>query len=184
MGLFTTVITYSKYISSLLDEGDSARVSKFNIQLKYCSDTTCEDATSFAPKPNTYRPFDDMVYYFAIDSSNLEVNADLILMVQADRHFKIKEIKEVVEDDVKDVENISKNDTGKTMSISRTVKAQDPNLIKYRAVLVYDSEVIDYNSDGSVRNGVIKENDVVRYIFDESQEFHILSVVYSAEQSR
>lgn len=186
MGLFTTVITYSKYISSLLDESDSARVSKFNIVLKYCSDATCSDATTTAPSVTTYRPFDDMIYYFAIDSSNLEVDTDLYLTLGLDRHFKVKELVEITDGVTEGTDLTNTLDVSqKTQLIERKVVAGDKNLIKYMITVVYDETVVDKKEDGTVMNGIVKDEDgITRYIFDESQEYQIVTVDYSAEQTR
>lgn len=182
MGVFTTVITYSKYISNLLNQSDEARVSKFNIQLNYCTDESCSDITTQAPRLTTYRPFDEITYYFAIDASNLEVDTDMFVTISLDRHFKIKELKEIT-DEIENNSNLA-SENSKIQTVDRKVIAGDKTLIKYMVTIICDEEIIDYNEDGSVKNGIVKEDGLPRYIFDENQEYNILTVGYSAEQSR
>ena len=65
MGIFTTVITYSKYISNMLDDDDSARVSKFNVGLKYCKDALCEEEGIDPFDPERYKPYEnDLLFCF------------------------------------------------------------------------------------------------------------------------
>lgn len=166
MGLFTTVVTYSKYISNMMDNADEARVSKFNINLKYCDDEDCVDPKTENSTVKKYRPFDEMVYYFIVDTSNLEVDVNLVLTANIDSHFKIKEIKEIGNDNA--VNFISEN------SIKKSVIAGTQNLIKYKVTVVYDINQVTKDQDQSNKNPI--------YIFDEKNAYDILTIGYSATQ--
>ncbi len=194
MGLFTTVITYSKYISNMLDGSDSARVSKFNIALEYCSDATCNEGIK-GNEVFRQNPTSEMVYYFAVNTSNLEVSADLILTINVDTHFKIKEIEKVETDNSK-VNIVSKSDNEKTESIADHAIAGNKEKMIYKVTVVYDEKVVDYNKYNCKESGngcevirgveIDKETGLPKYIFmDENNKIYdILTVGYSATQTR
>lgn len=195
MGLFTTLVTYSKYISKMLSTNDGARVSKFDISLKYCENENCDNGGSNTPSDKRYAPYNEIVYYFAVDTSTLEVNAELILTARIlDNHFKLKEIKEIT-NSTGQINNISKNSTsGDTISITTNVKAGDKNLRKYKVTIVYDETVVDYNKPNctsnttgcKVVNGIVKDNDsnIPKYIFDETKKYAALEIGYSLKQTK
>lgn len=190
MGLFTTVVTYSKYISNMLSTDDEARVSKFNIKLRYCENEKCENGGLENYKTKKYRPSNEMDYYFAVDASNLEVNVDLYLTARImDNHFKIKEIKEITDGNDKQTGNISKNSNdGETVSIK--VSSIDRKLLKYKVTVVYNENVVDYNRSDCDENtsgcvvvsGVVKEDGINKYMFNEDKKYDVLEISYSAEQ--
>lgn len=192
MGLFTTIITYSKYISNIFSSYDKARVSKFNINLIYCKDESCSNEGT-AYDPEKYRPTGEIVYYFAVDSSNLEVNADVIFTISVDNHFKIKKVEEITNSDSK-ITNVSKNgNNDKIVSISDSFLASSNILKRYKVTVIYDETVIDYNKssckkvseDCKVVNGVILDDyGVSQYIFDEEKVFDVLKIGYSAIQKK
>lgn len=195
MGLFTTLVTYSKYISKMLSTNDEARVSKFNISLKYCDNENCDNGGSNTPIDKRYAPYNEIIYYFAVDTSTLEVNAELFLTARIlDNHFKLKEIKEITST-TGQVNSVSKNSNGgDTISITTNVKAGDKTLRKYKVTVVYNEAVVDYdkqnctsNTDGcKVVNGVVKDNDsnIPKYIFDETKKYAALEIGYSLKQTK
>lgn len=80
MLLLTTVITYSKYISSLQID-DDARTSKFSFAIKEvnCSDYISDDNTCDAKSGEKCRPTQVITSCFKVDTSGLEVDSDLYL---------------------------------------------------------------------------------------------------------
>lgn len=183
MGIFTTVITYSKYISNMLDDDDSARVSKFNVGLKYCKDVLCKEEGIEPFDPERYRPYEKMIYYFALDKSTLEVQADLLLTLKTDRHFKIKEVYLAANTDIV-VPNESQVNNGKVFTIRNTIKPGETGLAIYKVVIEYDETVVDKNESGKIINGIIKDDSgYPKYIFNENTEFTVLTVDYTVEQS-
>lgn len=191
MGVFTTVITYSRYISNMFSSNDSARVSNFNLNLMYCDNEICSKEQ--AEEPIKYRPFGEMEYYFAIDGSELEVGVDVIFNVTADRHFKIKKVEKLPGGNTNEIKMISKNSNqDKTLSFSDVVTAGEKQIIKYKVILTYDEKVVDYNKesckavsdDCKVVNGIVKEDGIPKYIFDDKTVFNAITVGYSATQKK
>ncbi len=90
MALLTSVITYSKYITSFYLE-DEARAPKFNVfteQLE-CPSTDAECLSG-------YRPTGQRIpFYFTVNSEELETEADLILTFGVLNKFELLEISEI-----------------------------------------------------------------------------------------
>lgn len=181
MGVFTTVVTYSKYISNMLNGNDEARVSKFNIELQYCKDESCNENSNNIKKN---RPTNKMEYYFAVDTNKLEVNANLFLTVSVDNHFKIEKIEKIVDGNYTTIDSSSKSDDSKTRTIEEKSLIGSNKKLKYKVTIIYDETVIDYNSSGEVENGVVKDpkTGLKKYIFNENTKHNILTVGYSAIQ--
>ena len=196
IGLLTTIITYSKYIASMLDGNEAARVAKFNVKLEYCDDIDCYNHATGTYDSLKFRPNGEMVYYFSVDTSEIEVNTDLILTITIDNHFNIKKIEDVTDkDDIKEVTTISNNDTSnKTASIDNSISASTNNITRYKVTLAYDESVVDYNKLGcdetlsngcKVVNGVVLDEDGNKqYIFDEATPYEILKIGYTAIQEK
>ncbi len=104
MAFLTTVITYSKYMSSMYAK-DSARVAKFNVLIKpnNCTNTDEEQKTC---NIGVVRPT-KIDYYFTVDTSELEVNTNIYLKIYINDEFKnfyqtdiIKEVKNDTEEEI------------------------------------------------------------------------------------
>ena len=80
--LFTSVITYSKYVSQMMSS-DSARVAKFIIDIKPNNCVSNNDSNS---NIGNVRPT-KIDYYFTVDTSELEVSSDLILNIYLNYNF-------------------------------------------------------------------------------------------------
>lgn len=80
--LFTSVITYSKYVSQMMSS-DSARVAKFIIDIE---PNNCVSSNDSNCNIGNVRPT-KIDYYFTVDTSELEVNSDLILNIYLNRKF-------------------------------------------------------------------------------------------------
>lgn len=181
MGIFTTVVTYSKYISNMLNGNDEARVSKFDIELQYCKDELCNENNNNIKKN---RPTNKIEYYFAVNTSNLEVKTDLFLTVSVDNHFKIEKIEKIVNENYITIDSSSKNNNNKTRTIEEKSLIGSSEKIKYKVTIIYDETVIDYNASGEVENGVLLDSKtgLKKYIFNENTKHNILTVGYSAVQ--
>ncbi len=92
MSLTTTVITYSKYISSFKSE-DSARVAKFDISVEptkiTCTDGEVESEVKKICNMGVIRPTAPFDYYFDIDTTNMEVKTNLIVTIYVNSNFKL-----------------------------------------------------------------------------------------------
>lgn len=182
MGIFTTVITYSKYISNMMDDKDTARVSKFNVTLKYCADALCEREATEPFDPEMYRPYEELTYYFAVDKSQIEVNADLLLTVKVDEHFKITKVALPSEED-KVIPNESQTKGNKIFTISNSIVPGNHDLAIYKVTVMYDDTVVDKDEKGNVINGIVKdESGNPKYIFNEKKPFDVMTVDYSIVQ--
>lgn len=182
MGVFTTVITYSKYISGMMDDKDMARVSKFNIALKYCADANCETEATEPFDPERYRPYEEIIYYFAVDKSQMEVGADLLLTIKVDEHFKITRVVRPSEED-KVIPNESQSQNGKVFTISNAIIPGNHDLAIYQVTVMYDDKVVDKDKDGNVINGIVNdESGNPKYIFNEKKDFEVMTVDYSVVQ--
>lgn len=99
MAIFTTVVTYSKYISSM-GADETARVASFEVGIDFVCDPTKlkvvqnEDGTSsHVCDMGTSRPTSLLTYYFTVDSTKLETDAILAISILVDEDFEIVDLK-------------------------------------------------------------------------------------------
>ncbi len=91
MALLTSVITYSKYITSMMADPDSATVPKFNV---FTEQLECPSADKECL--NEYRPTGQRIpFYFTVNSEEIETEADLILTFAILNKFELIEISEI-----------------------------------------------------------------------------------------
>ncbi|MCI8498307.1 MAG: hypothetical protein HFG33_02800 [Bacilli bacterium] len=87
MALLTTVITYSKYISTFMS-GDEANTTRFEMKV------TPQGCTGSICNLGSHRPTSDIAYDFDVEEE-FEVNTYLILSFITEENFKIKKIEAV-----------------------------------------------------------------------------------------
>lgn len=87
--LLTTVITYSKYISSFMGN-DEARAAKFKVKIN--TNDCILNATGESCDSGTYFRDDEITYKFVVDTTELEATADFVLTVAVDSKFSIIKI--------------------------------------------------------------------------------------------
>ncbi len=92
--LFTTVITYSKYVSQLMSAEDSARVAKFQVYVEANKPCGSSGATSYCNPTGTIRPTAEISYYFTV-RTDLEVKTDLYLTAILNKRFTLIKLEEV-----------------------------------------------------------------------------------------
>lgn len=172
--LFTTVVTYSKYISSF-GVSDEARVTKFNVVASPLNNTNCsgEDENKTCITDN-YRPTSEIPYDFTV-KSELEVKTILALTINVDTNFNILKIEEVVGDTTtpiykKDEEVSNSNYTVSTESveagvitITRNIEASSTEEKIYRVTVKYKYDEKTYSSDK------VKNINVVRIDYSATQ---------------
>ena len=81
----TSVITYSKYISDMQGTG-VARTAKFNVVIEK-GDVCVADSTELC-NLEKYKPYDDLDYYFTVDTSELEVTTLILTNIEYDSHYE------------------------------------------------------------------------------------------------
>ena len=135
MLLFTTVITYSKYISSM-DGNDEARPAKFIIKVEPLECANCN--------LTAYRPTSKIEQDFQINLEELEVTTDLELTITVDKdYFELVSFEPI----------LGKNETpllsscaGSTSNNANEVKlcgripVESNKLLKYKAIVKYKNE--------------------------------------------
>ena len=140
--VITSVVTYSKYITAASGY-DTARTAKFNINVtqdSMCSTlspTICGDSI-------VYKPYDSLEYKFSIDTSDLEVRADLVFTIEVNGDFKIVSIS----DD--------------TNTVSTPVEGENQILSEVDLT----DEKISYLFETDTNNGGVKTNKM--YIYSEA----------------
>ena len=93
MLMLTTVITYSRYMTSL-QISDEARTAKFNVQVKGIQQMC--PGTSSTCNVGAYLVGNKMDYYFTVDPEELEVRAEVSrLVIQVKNNFRIQKIDNV-----------------------------------------------------------------------------------------
>lgn len=101
IGLLTTVITYSKYMTELISDTDSSRPATFKADIKYtdAQGNPCVDGIKCTT--GIYRPTSEIKYYFTLETE-FEVLADLYLTTRIKEsevdNFEIVSIKNVTAD--------------------------------------------------------------------------------------
>ena len=81
----TSVVTYSKYMSSMMGQS-TGRAAKFNVGLtkgSICSSTS--DVCDLA----SFKPYDTLEYNFSINPAELEVKSNVVLVVNVDSNFDV-----------------------------------------------------------------------------------------------
>ncbi|MCI8575661.1 MAG: hypothetical protein HFI09_04240 [Bacilli bacterium] len=98
MAVFTTVVTYSKYISNMGTD-EQARVANFEVGINFESCSTIDDSQTNLDGTSvsicdmgSSRPTSVLPYYFSLDTTKLEADAVLSLTVYANDLFKIVEL--------------------------------------------------------------------------------------------
>ncbi len=168
MSLSATVITYSKYISSIIST-DTARPAKFIVKINYDYES-CDASLIAECDYGKHRPTQNLTYDFEVDTKELEVLTKLSLAIYVNEDFRLVSLKEINADGSSvDVALESPNnmylETFKarynrqrwTNTIEMTSSRK--TLTKYQAVLQYipkdDSNYKDVNSSITYRPFVV-----------------------------
>lgn len=161
--LFTVVVTYSRYISDLTSN-EAARVAKFNVEVTYddvCSTLDSSETCNYG----SIRPTGSLVYYFTVDTTELEVNTLFVTNVMVDSDFINYRLYDVTTGEILYVENddytISEGEYTdpkngqvriyKILSIVEDINANNGYKRKYKLIIDYKN-VNNYYEYGSVVN--------------------------------
>lgn len=171
--LLTSVVTYSKYITSLgLAEG--ARVTKFRV--KVTSDNCTDKGIC---ETDEYSQVSNIPYNFRIDTTELEVRTFLSVSIDVDPDFLILSVKEddgtVIYDsdksftecnddsscnyEIKDYRAYKFKDIDKKLNrirLDRIVKASDNIVREYTITVKYNKNEYLNNAGSSMKNKIVK----------------------------
>ncbi len=101
IGLLTTVITYSKYVTKMVPHEETGRITNFKADIKYTDKdgNPCVEGTRCTT--GVYRPTSEIKYYFTLETE-FEVLADLYLTTKIKdsetENFEIISIRNVTTD--------------------------------------------------------------------------------------
>lgn len=138
MLLLTTVVTYSRYISSI-KTSDNARPALFDVAIDYDkSNLTCEDLTNCFS--GTFRPTSKLTYKFTVDTTKIEVNTDFALTITVHEDFKIESLKNITTNTLVTLSDDEKNNL-KPTSISSKIYAPSGNIETYEIVVYYGKQI-------------------------------------------
>lgn len=140
IGLFTSVVTYSKYISSVQSEGDKAKVAKFDASITYDRVCTTLAETEICNIGN-YRPTSDISYYFTVDTTNIEVAATFVTLITVDSKFKNVRIYDVT--DIETEMTFTKNEN--KFTLVEDIDTGNTYIRKYKVTMNFDNENNDIN---------------------------------------
>lgn len=174
MALLTTVVTYSRYITSKSSD-DIARAAKFNVKItrdETIAADNCETKYDEANKKDkvtcetgTFRPTSNLEYIFNVDTSEIEVNTDLYLTIDAGMDFELVEIHNLTDpSEIITISNTADNNETKKKIIYKKVDATTRGNTKYKVIVKYA--------------GLITNDE---YIMNE-EAYEIIKVSYAATQ--
>lgn len=159
--LFTTVVTYSKYITKI-SSSDDARVASFNMNINYDNVSNCEAGEKDACVVGDYRPTSEIPYYFTVDTRKLEVRTFFVLTVNVPYPYEIVKITRLddnkvvipAEDEVDELNRIN---------LSEVVEASKGKRSRYELVIRYNGGKIVKDDDGNSyydENAVLNNDEV------------------------
>lgn len=177
MGLFTAVVTYSKYVSSVLSGADDARPAKFNVTiLNEIADLECAKNADNVALDECYvgkfSPLTPMMYAFSVDTSELEVNTDFAVTFTVHEDFKVEKLEDITNpQDIKEI-NLTDEDLHGNQSISlftpkEAIAASTGTKRIYRITVKYNGALINEDTNETI-------------IFTDP--FEVVKVGYSAYQ--
>lgn len=156
--ILTSVITYSKYMSSFSGNTE-ARTAKFNIKVEKLY--KCDNKlTETSCQTEATRPLEKYDFYFKVDTTELEVSSLVVITTKANENlygdaFKINKIEEVDKNGESNAnkagESITINDEGK---INYTINPNDAKQIRYYKVEV-NHTIQDSDSNGTSNDNAL-----------------------------
>lgn len=171
--LFTTVVTYSKYVSMLSSES-SARVAKFNIDIDYFNVDGCNPGEDEEIcEAGYYRPATEIPYYFKA-STEFEVSVFFVLSISVATDFEIVGLyaKSEEEGTYEEIDLMGK----RTLNEIKLETVKAPNEGKN----TYYKLIVKYKGD----NLVYHNQEIPYYEYQEKNEIskQVVTVDYSAVQ--
>lgn len=142
IGLFTSVVTYSKYISNL-QTNSSARPAKFDADIKY--DVCPELMDNNICDIGTFRPTSTLSYYFTVDATNIEVSAVFATVIEVNEQFKNIKIYDITntKKELTAPNDMTKN--GNKYTIVKDIEPNENYIRNYEITMEFDHENYDYD---------------------------------------
>jgi len=154
IGIFTSVVTYSKYISSMQSNADKTKVAKFDASITY--DRICtEIEENQICDIGSYRPTSNISYYFTVDTTNLEVSTMFITRITILDVFKNIKIYDVTENEI-EMTNFTNN--GNVYTLIEDINLGQNYIRKYKVTMDFNSGAAldnDYSSEHNINGAVI-----------------------------
>ena len=138
----TSVITYSRYITSMESES-STRPAKFNIDIS--QGQVCVADSTINCGLDNYKPYDKLDYPLSVATTHLEVTTLVVITIDINTDYTFDSIYEVV-DDVATPIDISSNadytidSVNNTIKIIRTISAGNGDSKNYKVRLSYNED--------------------------------------------
>lgn len=143
--ILTIMVTYSRYITSLVDKGDHARIAKFEV---ITSRESCpeDDDSCFDDTKGSIRPADTVSFYYSVDTTNLEVSTKLVTTLiideknsRSESRFKQPRVYEVTDNgEVEVTLNSFDFNTTNRVSATEDIAASQGRKKTYKLVMDYD----------------------------------------------
>ena len=149
--LFTVVVTYSRYISTLTS-GDTARVAKFNVDITYddiCESLNNEEVCDYG----SIRPTGSLTYYFTVDTTELEVDTMFVTNILVHQDFNNYKLYDITDGENLYIENEDYTVSANIISIVEDINSSNGYVRKYKLVIDYknmNSYSEQYNYDNVV----------------------------------
>ena len=150
--LLTVVVTYSRYISDLTSN-EVARVAKFNVEVTY--DQTCSSLNSSETCDyGSIRPTGSWVYYFTIDTRELEVSTTFVTNIVVDPDFNNYRLYNVTNGERLYVLDADYTINNNLITIVEDIDASSGYLRKYKLIIDYKN-VNNYSQEYNYDNVVV-----------------------------
>lgn len=182
MAVFTTVVTYSKYISNMGTD-EYARVANFEIGIDF---NNCpSDKLTVTPNADntsvhtcdmgTFRPTSVLPYQFLVDSTKLEADATLVVTLRVSSLFEIVELKNNTTGTIYVKDGATMPNTGTTIGLT---KEGDTSINIAQDVLAKDGQKENYTIKIRYKDPLVTDD--ANEIFSEGKE--IINIGYAATQ--
>ncbi len=167
--LFTTVVTYSKYISRL-SSTSNARVAKFDVDISYLGNSLCVPGGD-ACEMGSFRPTAEIPYYFQT-VADFEVSVLFVLSLSIANDFKVVGLYKK-EEGMSDYSAIEFSSDSSFIELKQVIAPNEAKRTIYKVVVKYQGNNLVYH-DG--------ENSYYEYQNKEAVSNEIVKVSYSAKQ--
>ena len=155
IGLFTSVVTYSKYISGFNND-DAARVAKFDASITYdgiCAGLNEQEICNIGK----FRPKSDLSYYFTVDTKELEVTTVFVTRITILKQFKNIKIYDITDGEIELTNyEITENNEDIVYIFTEELDTSNTYTRKYKITMNYDyaNNDSDYSEEHQINGAV------------------------------